>query len=105
MQRKKRTTSILYDPRVRALLPRGPRLEGGKFKYLPEHCATGGGTDVFGDHVVMFTGVEIGNFGQNGMIFVIIHPELAETYRTWFRLIWDACPPVRSSRNTKNARE
>jgi len=34
----------------------------------------------------------VGNFGEKGSIFVMVNHDLAETYRTWFQLIWDLCP-------------
>ena len=65
---------------------------GGEYKILPAKYATPGVTDIFGDYVVTFTSLDIGNFGEDGSIFVMINSELAETYRTWFQLIWDLCP-------------
>jgi len=89
MHRKKKKYYTLYDPRVKEKLPDAVKNVKGEYKFLPTKYATPGVTDVFGDYVVTFTSVDIGNFGEDGKIFVMIHPELAETYRTWFRLIWD----------------
>jgi hypothetical protein len=47
---------------------------------------------MFGDYIVTFTSVDIGNVGEDVTIFVMKHPQLAETYRTWFKIIWDFCP-------------
>ena len=48
--------------------------------------------DIFGDYVVTFTSTDIGNFGEDGTIFVMINKELADTYRTWFEMVWDLIP-------------
>lgn len=85
----------LYDPRVKEELPLALEGVGGKWKLLPEKYATKGVVDIFGDYVVTFTSVGIGNFGDDGLIFVMINRELAETYKTWFRYIWDTCPDMR----------
>lgn len=45
--------------------------------------------DIFGDYVVTFTSNEVGNFGEDGSIFVMIEPQIAETMRTWFQYMWD----------------
>lgn len=92
MKRKNRKYYTLYDPRIKQKLPQAFKNVGGEYKILPAKFATPGVTDVFGDYVVTFTSVDIGDFGEDGKIFVMIHPELAETYRIWFRLIWDLCP-------------
>ena len=92
MKRKKKTYYTLYDPRVKEKLPEAVKNVKGEYKFLPKKYSTPGVTDVFGDYVVTFTSVDIGNFGEDGKIFVMIHPELAETYRTWFKLIWDLLP-------------
>lgn len=92
MKRKNRRYFTLYDPRVKKQLPEAVTNVGGDYKFLPEKYITPGVTDIFGDYVVTFTSIGIGNFGDDGTIFVIINPELAETYRTWFKLIWDLSP-------------
>ena len=92
MTRKNKKYYTLYDPRVKEKLPQAFKNVGGEYKILPKKYAAPGVTDVFGDYVVTFTSVDVGNFGEDGTIFVMINPQLAETYRTWFKLIWDLCP-------------
>ena len=65
---------------------------GGEYKILPKNYKPPGVTDVFGNYVVTFTSVDVGNVGEDVTIFVMINPELAETFRTWFKIIWDLCP-------------
>ena len=92
MAKKGKKYMTLYDPRVKEKLPQALKEVGGEFKILPKKYSTPGVTDIFGDHVVTFTSVDIGNVGEDVTIFVMINPELAETYRTWFKMIWDFCP-------------
>lgn len=91
-EKKNITYHTLYDPRVKTELPEAVQKVKGKYKFLPEGYATPGVVDVFGDHVVTFTSVDVGNFGEDGMIFVIINKKIAESYRTWFKMIWDLLP-------------
>jgi len=92
MKKKNRRYVTLYDHRVIEQLPEAIKDVAGEFKILPKKYSTPGVTDIFGDYVVTFTSVDVGNFGEDGTIFVMINPGLAETYRTWFKMIWDFCP-------------
>ncbi len=93
MKRKNKKYFTLYDYRVKEKFPQVFKNVGGEYKILPKEYTAPGVTDVFGDYVVTFTSVDVGNFGEDGTIFVMINKELAETYRTWFKMIWDFCPP------------
>jgi len=92
MKRKKKKYFTLYDPKVKERIPEVVKNVGGDYKFLPKKYSTPGVTDMFGDYIVTFTSVDIGNVGEDVTIFVMKHPQLAETYRTWFKLIWDLCP-------------
>ncbi len=92
MKRKNKNYYTLYDYRVKEKLPEAFKNVGGEYKILPKKYTAPGVTDVFGDYVVTFTSVDIGNVGEEVTIFVMVNPELAETYRTWFKMIWDLCP-------------
>jgi len=91
LKSKGKTLKILFDPRVRErteILKSTP----GKYRFLPKNFATPGVVDVFGDYVVTFNNRDnIGRFGEKGLIFVMISPELAQTYRAWFEMIWESC--------------
>lgn len=91
-KRKKFTYYTLFDPRVKEKMPDAAENVGGKYKFLPKAYATPAVCDIFGDYVVTFTSVDVGNFGEDGLIFVMINKQLAESYRTWFKFMWDACP-------------
>lgn len=89
-QKKKLKYYTLYDPRVPELMPQALAEVGGEYKILPAKYATPGVMDVFGDYVVTFNSVDVGNFGEDGTIFVMVNKELAESYKTWFRFMWDS---------------
>jgi sugar-specific transcriptional regulator TrmB len=89
MKRKGKKYFTLYDHRVKEKLSEALKNVGGEYKILPKKYLAPGITDVFGDYVVTFTSVEVGNVGEDVTIFVMVNKELAETYRTWFKVIWD----------------
>ena len=91
-QDKKIKYYTLYDPRVKEKVPQAIEEIKGEYKFLPEKYTTPGVVDIFGDYVVTFTSVDVGNFGEDGMIFVMINQELADSYKTWFKFMWDLCP-------------
>lgn len=92
MARKKKITyRTLYDPRVPTQLPRAMKEVGGDYKVLPRGYETTGVCDIFGDYVVTFTSTDVGNFGEDGTVYVMIDQQLANSYRTWFQFIWDHC--------------
>lgn len=92
LERKKVQYYTLYDPLVVKKLPQALDKVGGQYKVLPEKYSTSAVCDIFGDYVVTFTSVDIGNVGEDVTVFVMINHELAESYKTWFRMMWDMCP-------------
>lgn len=87
--RKKIPYKMLFDPRVKKELPQAVSFITGEYKFLPIGYETPGVVDIFGDYIVSFTSVDLGRIDDDVTLFVVINKELAETYRTWFRLIWD----------------
>jgi len=96
-KRKKMTYYTLYDPRVPTVFPKALEEVGGQYKVLPSNYPTPGVVDMFGDYVVTFTSVDVANFGEDGTIFVMRNKELAESYKTWFRMMWDFCPDTKGT--------
>ncbi|MBI4262644.1 TrmB family transcriptional regulator [Candidatus Uhrbacteria bacterium] len=82
---------VLFDPRVATLLPEALEDTKGHYRMLPKGYETPGVVDIFSDYVVTFVSVGIGNVGEQVTIFVMRNKELAESYKTWFRFIWDMC--------------
>jgi sugar-specific transcriptional regulator TrmB len=91
-KKKKMHYRTIYDPRVPEELPQALKNVGGEYKVLPKGYETNGVCDIFGDYVVTFTSEGIGNFGEDGVVYVMINKQLADSYRTWFQFMWDMCP-------------
>jgi hypothetical protein len=73
-------------------LPQAEMLFAHEYKFLPEAYDTNATMDIFGDYIVSYTGTSPGKLGENTTIFVLHSPELANSYRTWWKLIWDLLP-------------
>ena len=92
MKKQKLTFTTLFDPRVPSELPEAIKNIGGQYKILPEGYETIGVVDIFGDHIATFTSKGVGNFGEDGSIYVMINKQLADSYKKWFEFIWQHCP-------------
>lgn len=82
----------LFDYEMKSQMPHIFEYPRFKYKLLPKKYSTTSAVDVFGDHVVTFTGLNIGKLDEDLTQFVVISRGLADAYRTWFRLIWDLLP-------------
>lgn len=82
----------IFDADVKKLAPHIPRSVKPPYKFLSKKYGTMSMIDVFGDHVVMFTGMGITQIGDDMTIFVIVSRALADSYRTWFQFMWDQLP-------------
>lgn len=61
------------------------------YKFLPPKYSTNSAIDIFGDYVVTFAGLGIKKLDKNTTIFVMKDKHLAETYKAWFRFMFDNC--------------
>src|SRR3989338_3765444 len=82
----------IFDDEVREKLPDVLKAVGKPYKFLPKDFSTDSTMDIFGDHVVTFNGLELGNLRDDLTIFVMVSPGLAESYRTWWKCVWDKLP-------------
>lgn len=82
----------IFDHDVEDHLQKVPRAVGKPYKFLPKKYSTNSAIDIFGDTVVTFTGLGLGKLEDDPTFFVTVSPRLAESYRTWWKLIWDLLP-------------
>ncbi|PSO45236.1 MAG: hypothetical protein BRC25_02695 [Parcubacteria group bacterium SW_6_46_9] len=59
-----------------------------KHRFLPSDASTPSSVDIFGDYVVIFSGLEEGKIDEDTSFTVIKNPEIATSFRTWFRFVW-----------------
>ena len=82
----------IFDAEVKKLAPDIIKTLGKPHKFLPPKYSTNGAIDIFGDHVVTFSGLHLKKIDDDLTLVVIVNKELADCYRTWFNFIWDYCP-------------
>lgn len=81
----------IFDSAVKEQAPELLPLLGKPYKFLPSKYSTTGAIDIFGDHIVTFSGLHVKDITDDVTLVVIINKELADCYRTWFKFIWDNC--------------
>ena len=84
----------LFDYEVKAQMSEVWKTVGKPYKFLPKKYSTPSMIDIFGDHVVSFTGAGLGKISEDISIFVIVNRSLATSYKTWFQFMFDYCPDV-----------
>ncbi|PJA45191.1 hypothetical protein CO174_04475 [Candidatus Uhrbacteria bacterium CG_4_9_14_3_um_filter_50_9] len=62
------------------------------YKFLPPGYSTKGGVDIFGDYVCVLSDLKIKKFEEDFAFTVMVNPTIADSFRTWFRYMWDNCP-------------
>ena len=62
-------------------------------RFIPEKFSTDSAIDIFGDRVVTFTGLSPNRLDDDLVQFVLISRKLADSYRKWFKLMWEASIP------------
>lgn len=89
---------MLFDAEAAEAMPDAPRKVSTHHKLLPPGYGTESAVDIFGDHVVSYSGLEHGRWTDDVTVFVTVSPKLAEAYRTWWKLLWDLLPDAPKKR-------
>ncbi len=89
-KRKKIIFHLLLDDEIRLKLPEFTKNYPGlmKYRYLPKESSTTAIIVIFGDYVVMYSGVGIMKMNDNVSFFIIHSKELVEGYVKWFNYMW-----------------
>ncbi len=97
-KKKKMTLQKIYDYQAMAL-PEALATQNTGYKFLPKEFGTTSAVDIFGDHVVMFAGLDaVGKMPEDVTVFVLVNRELAESYRAWWKFMWEALPTPKKSK-------
>ncbi len=98
LQKKKIKCYHLFDAEMIKFQqdPEGPvPLHLHEARFLPEKYSTKSAIDILGDRVITFTGLNINKLDEDVTIFVLISKRLAEDYKKWFWLMWEASKQIK----------
>ena len=93
-KKKKMKFYHLFDNEVKAKFSHILPFVGKNYKFLPQEYSTPGAIDIFGDHVNILSGLQIGGFVEEFAFTVIVNQQVADAFRIWFKFMWDFCPNV-----------
>ncbi len=82
----------IFDWEVQEKAPHVPVAVGKPYKFAHKKYSSASAVEIFGDHVVTFTGLGFGKLEDDFTIFVMVSPQLAEGYRLWWQMMWDFLP-------------
>lgn len=82
----------LFDAEVQTQFPEILQYVGKNYKFLPKNYSTPAAVDIFGDHVNILSSIHLGGLDEDFSFTVIVNQQIADSFRAWFRLMWDVCP-------------
>lgn len=94
-QKKKIPFYHLFDYEVKEGFPEILKYIKENYKFLPKGYSAPGAIDIFGDHVNILSNIHLGGFDEDFSFTVIVNPQIAESFRTWFKFMWDHCPKIK----------
>ncbi len=63
----------------------------GTYRILPKQYQAHGSVYIFGDRVVTFAGAGYFDLQSEITLYVTINEAVANMYRSWFQILWEAC--------------
>lgn len=82
----------LFDHEVKENVPEILPHVGKNYKFLPKGYSSPTGIDIFGDHVNIVSEIKDGQLAQDFSVTVIVNKNIADSFRMWFKFMWDFCP-------------
>lgn len=87
----------LFDYEVKKECPEILQYVGENYKFLPKGYSAPAAVDIFGDHVNIISGIQLGGLVEEFSLTVIVNQSIADAFRIWFTMMWDFCPKSSST--------
>jgi len=85
--------SHLFDHEVKTSKHGITKNVGKEYKFLPPGYSTSTAIDIFGPQVNILSNIHIGGVHETEFsMTVIVNRQIADSFRTWFRFMYDFCP-------------
>lgn len=88
-RRKKIAFKHLFDFEVKNQFPQILKYVGTSYRFLPKGYSAPGAVDIFGNQVNILSNIHLGGFDEEFSFTVIVNEQIAESFRIWFKLMWD----------------
>lgn len=60
-----------------------------EYAFLPKGYPTSSAIDIFGDRIIIVSYQKIAMIDESTLFVVIVNQEIADAFRTWFKLMWN----------------
>lgn len=91
-RKKKLKSKIIYDSDLKGHISDAVQLIGKDYKFLDKKYSTNSSVEIFGDYVIIYSGMNIKKLEDDITIFVLKDKTLARDYLKWFFFMWDHLP-------------
>ncbi len=79
---------VLYDAEIKQSQHKILSLLPGERRFLPQEFSTSSAITIFGNQIVIQSNIKLGEIDDNAACTVIINKSIADSFRTWFKLLW-----------------
>lgn len=91
LRRKKITCYHLFDHEVQKNNHPILKEVGTEYKILPPQYSTNSSIGCFGSYLILASNIQLGRVESTEFTFtVLVNSHMADSFRTWFRLIWES---------------
>ncbi len=80
--------NVLYDAEIKKSNHKILDILKSNARFLPEQFSTSAAVTVFGNQIVVQSDIKVGEINENAVSTVIINQSIADTFRIWFKLMW-----------------
>jgi sugar-specific transcriptional regulator TrmB len=89
--RKKIKFHQIFDYEIKINAPNFAKTWPGnlKYRFLPKEYSTNSIVHVFGDYIIIYSGLELFKMHDRIVFFILHSKDLAESYRKWFWYMWN----------------
>lgn len=70
---------------------------GNNYRIIPKEFSSHSAIAIFGDYVVVYNYASADTFTDETIEAIVINPEIADSFRIWFKMLWNASIDIKSS--------
>ncbi len=62
-------------------------------KFFPADQSTDSAVEILEDRIIIFSNIGSGEIDEKATYTVVVNKHIADSFRTWFKIMWEATPP------------
>lgn len=104
-KRKKIVMYHLFDYEVKVTANPIVKNVGPHFRFLPVNFSTPASVEIFGPYVNLISKMQVGEIHPRESFAVIKNRRVADSFRSWFKLLWDNMESETNANQTRSKRK